>query len=279
MRPIALALLLLLVLLVGPATAQDVGDQGGEAGDVVVFDGPATVPGRVSGSVVAFSGGVTIPGTVDGDVVALSGPLTLGPRARVSGDIIYGEQRPVVPAGARVDGEIRRVDFEALSGPFNLAGRLAFWLAFSVSSLVLGLLLLWLGPRAADVAWETAGSRLGPAIGWGLALFFGLPVVAVLALVTLVGIPLGIALLLALLPLYAVGYSAAAWLLGRVLVGPPRGRIVAFLAGWGILRVAALVPFLGGLAWFVATVLGLGVLLVMVWRARSAPTGVASAGA
>jgi hypothetical protein len=51
-------------------------------------------------------------------------------------------------------------------------------------------------------------------------------------------------------------------------VKPPRGRIPAFLAGWGILRVIALVPGLGALAWFGATVFGLGALMIALWRSR-----------
>ncbi|HYX79450.1 MAG TPA: hypothetical protein VE976_02450, partial [Actinomycetota bacterium] len=37
---------------------------------------------------------------------------------------------------------------------------------------------------------------------------------------------------------------------------------LSFLAGWAILRVATIVPFLGGLVWFAATVYGLGALAV-----------------
>jgi hypothetical protein len=44
---------------------------------------------------------------------------------------------------------------------------------------------------------------------------------------------------------------------------------VAFLAGWGILRVLALVPILGGLVSFAAMVFGLGALIVAIWRART----------
>jgi hypothetical protein len=50
---------------------------------------------------------------------------------------------------------------------------------------------------------------------------------------------------------------------------------VAFLVGWGILRVVALVPILGGLVWFAAVVFGLGALTVAIWRARSASRAVA----
>jgi hypothetical protein len=41
------------------------------------------------------------------------------------------------------------------------------------------------------------------------------------------------------------------------------------LVGWGILRILALIPILGGLVRFGAVVFGLGALLVTIWRART----------
>jgi len=58
----------------------------------------------------------------------------------------------------------------------------------SVSTLVVGLVLVWLvGRGAAWIIVEAGRIRVGPAIGWGVLLFFGLPILAILALVTLVG--------------------------------------------------------------------------------------------
>jgi hypothetical protein len=48
------------------------------------------------------------------------------------------------------------------------------------------------------------------------------------------------------------------------------GRIGAFLVGLLILRVLALIPFLGALISLVATVFGLGALFVAMRRARTA---------
>lgn len=285
MRRVALAVLLLLaaapasaagqasdgssvddqVVITGPVTV----DRGESVGDVVVLDGRVSVAGRVRGDLVVVNGAVRISGTVDGDVVAVAGRATLARGARIGGDLVYGDERPVVPSGATVEGEVKRVNVGEIADPLGFVGAAAVWIAVSVSALVLGLLLLWLGPGALEAAWEAARTRLGAAIGWGLLLFFGLPILAVIALITLVGIPFGVGLLLALLPLYALGYTTSAWLLGRRLVRPPRGRVLAFLAGLGILRLLALIPVLGGIVWFAATVLGLGALLVATWRARS----------
>jgi hypothetical protein len=44
---------------------------------------------------------------------------------------------------------------------------------------------------------------------------------------------------------------------------------LAFLAGWAILRLLALVPILGGLIGFAASVFGLDALIIVIWRVRT----------
>ena len=116
---------------------------------------------------------------------------------------------------------------------------------------------------------DAGRTRIGPSIGWGLLAFFGLPILAIIALVTIVGIPLGLGLLAALALIYTLGYTATAWIVGRRILRAGTAWAVAFLLGWGILRVLALIPVVGGLIWFAAVVFGLGALAVAIWRARS----------
>ena len=183
-----------------------------------------------------------VGGTVTGDVVNVSEPTSLNRRARVDGDLNYGDEKPVVAQGAVVGGKIKKFD-AGDAFPFSgFAFTLLVWLAVSISSLLLGLVLLAFAPRAADAALVVSREATWPAIGWGALLVFGLPILAVIALVTLVGIPLGVGLLLALVPLYSVGYVTGAWLLGRRIIKPPTSRFLAFLVGWAILRVLALDP-------------------------------------
>jgi hypothetical protein len=197
--------------------------------------------------------------------------VTLDPGATLNKDLVYVDEKPVIPRGANVYGEVRRLDAGDFSLPFGaFLLHVAIWIAFTVSSLALGLALLWLAPGALEAALATARERAGPAIGWGAALFLGLPIAAVAAVLTLVGLILGLTLLLALLPLYALGYVASAYMVGRRLVSD-RGRFAAFLVGWAILRVVAFIPVLGALVWLGATVLGLGALTVALWRARGGP--------
>jgi cytoskeletal protein CcmA (bactofilin family) len=282
-RSMVIGLLVLLMLgLAAPAWAQaaqtteafvvlsgraDV-PEGQQVGDLVVFHGSSTVDGTVNGSLTAFDAPVTISGRVNGDVVAFNGRVVLRSGANVTGDVV-SQQAPVVASGATIGGTTKRIQTNTHWEGFGWAGKLAWWLAVSVSTLVVGLVLVWLAGRGAAWILEAGRTSIGPAIGWGLLVFFGLPILAILALVTLVGIPLGLGLLAALGLIYALGYGATAWIVGRRILREPTAWVLAFLVGWGILRVLALIPILGGLVWFAAVVFGLGALLVAIWRART----------
>jgi hypothetical protein len=291
-RAVLVALCLALLL---PATALGQGPRGGSAedwvtvtgpvtvgpnqtvGDLIVIDGDVRVDGRVRGDLVAVNGDVRLSGTVGGDLITVAKRAVLTPGAQVGGDLSYFGERPVVPPGARVEGDVTRVT--QITDPLGFVGFFALWLAVSVSALVLGLLMLWLAPAALDATMRAVTTRPWATIGWGVLLFFGLPILALLALITLVGAPLGVALGLALWPLYAMGYTTSAWLLGRRLLRPPRGRVLAFFTGLVILRVVSLVPWIGGVIWLVGTVVGLGALAVALWEARRAAVGAQPASA
>jgi hypothetical protein len=250
-----------LVVLTGRAEVRE----GETIDNVFIADGPVVVDGTVRDALVALNGDVLIRGTAREDVVAVDGRVVVADGGRIEGDVV-SRHRPVVEEGGRLDGSWERWNPRKWTGAASIAGWLALWLAFTVSTLILGLVLGLLAPRAADAV--DAGAReIGPAILWGLVLLIGLPVVAVIAMVTLVGLPLGLGLLFALGLIYGIGYTAGAWILGR-RVARGSSPILAFVAGWGILRAVALVPFLGGLVGLAAVVVGLGAIAVAGRRAR-----------
>lgn len=113
-----------------------------------------------------------------------------------------------------------------------------------------------------------ARTRPGRVLVGAVIVAFGLPTIVALAIVTVVGIPFGVGLLLALPLLYAVGYVSLAWSAGRVIRPRSATALTAFLVGWAIVRALAVVPFLEGLLWFPGAALGLGVLLAGAWDAR-----------
>ena len=272
------ALLALLLIAAGAAAATDhVVITGGAvvpaaqtAGDVIVVDGDVRIDGHATGDVVSVSGPIRVAGRVDGDVIAVSDRMFLAPTARVGGDLRYGDERPVVAPGARVAGDISKEDWADAGSGWGWLSVLAWWLAVSVSTLIVGALLVWLAPGALRGAERAVREHLGATIGCGVAIAIGVPLLAILALVTLVGIPFGIALLLAAIPVLLVAYTTSAWLVGRrILRNRSASPWGALFAGWAILRLLALIPVVGALVGLAATVVGLGALTVALWRARS----------
>jgi hypothetical protein len=252
------------VVITGGATVP----VGETTGDVVVIDGPVNIAGHVTGDLISVHGVVTVAGSVDGDVVAVSERAHLLPESRVGGDLVYGGPLPNREPGSRVEGQIRAEDWNDFATGLEWAVRLIVWAAVSVSTLLFGLVVLAFTPRAAESAWTIAQERTGLAAAWAAGLFFGIPAVAIILMITVFGLPLGLGLLLALIPLATLGYITSCWLLGQVIT---RNRTVGaagvFVVGWVIARLVALIPYVGGLAWVVGSAFGLAVLLLAAWYA------------
>jgi hypothetical protein len=236
---------------------------------VYVVHGDARISGRVDGDVVVVSGNVLLSGTVEGDLIAVSGRATLLPSAEVTGDLRYADERPAIAPGAHVRGSLEKDSWPDFNGAFSWLGAFLFWLAMTISAAILGALLVLIAPRAADAVAARSREKPGPVIAIGIAIAIVLPVLAVLAAVTLVGLPLAIVVALALLPLGLVAYLASAFALGRAILKPPGERLLALLVGLGILRGAALVPFLGILVGLAAMVFGLGLIGAAIGAARN----------
>jgi hypothetical protein len=235
--------------------------EGATVGTAVIFNGDATIDGTALESVVVFNGDVEITGTVGDDVVAFNGRVIVRSGAEVDGDIA-SRRTPRIEEGARVRGEIK-----GISGRFDLeglgwVGRYVWWFGYTISTLILGLVLLLFLPGVDAPLADAFRRRMGASFGLGAAIFFLLPIAAVLLLVVVVAIPLGLFLLLALALLYTLGYVAGAHALGRRLVSAPGSRFAAFLVGWLILRGIGLIPFVGGLVWVLASIAGLGAIVL-----------------
>ncbi len=274
------------LLMLWPATALAQGDAGVAATDqvvlsgdvsvprgsvvdeVVVFSGSATIGGVAQGDVVVVDGPITIGGQVGGDVVALHGPVRLLASAQVTGDVLAGGN-VVIAEGAQVLGEVRRDVGFTLSGPVAVLGALLASIAMAASILLVGLLILLLAPRGAERTAEAAQSRPIASAAWGLLLTLAVPILSVVAAVTIIGLPLGLAVLLGLGLLWLIGQALVTFVIGRLFVPAPRSRVGALLAGWGIAAAVGLVPFLNVAWWTLGSVFGLGAMLVAAWRVRS----------
>lgn len=235
---------------------------------VVVVSGDVRVAGHVTGDVVLVSGDATVSGRIDGSLVTFGGQARLLPRAFVSGNVHYGDERPIVAGSAIVRGDVSKEDGLDSLDLFPFFGALIFLVGTFISTAIFGLLLLLIAPRAADAIEARSHERIGPLIAIGIAIAIALPIAAVIAAATIVGLPLAFVILLALLPLAVIAYCTSAWVLGRRLVKAPHNRYLAFLAGVALLAAVSLIPVIGWFVGLAAAVFGFGLIGAAIGRAR-----------
>jgi cytoskeletal protein CcmA (bactofilin family) len=235
-------------------------------GAVYVGRGDLLIDGRVAGDALVLDGDAIISGRVDGSVTVLNGKATVRPGATVRGDVTSR----TTPTAARstVQGNVEKLDLDSLFAGFVVVILAVLWVTVTVSTAVLGLLFVWLFPRAADAV-VVAGRRIWASFFLGLFLGIVAPILGLVVMASVVGIPLGFALLGTLAVLGPLGYVAGALIFGRLMVhrSGTGGRIGAFFAGFGILRFGALVPGLGFVIGFLVSTYGFGALVIAAWRA------------
>lgn len=211
------------------------------ADDIVVFGGAADIDGKVTGDVVVIGGSLRIEGEVTRDATVVGGSMRLGEHSRVGGDATAVGGAVHREPGAEVGGRIEEVT--GAFGPWWMGfddgwnwniGWSPWWglteLIVAITSwIVLGLLMaviLALGrERVERIAERSAREPVKAGVVGLLVSVLALPVFAivmVLLCLTIIGIPIAVALALAspfLVILWMVfalmGYTAVALLVGR----------------------------------------------------------------
>lgn len=240
---IFIALILLSLLLPVPAHAQETGDTLHVPPDQQVQGNLATtgrdilVDGEVLGDVTSWSGQITINGHVHGDVVSYGGSITLGAAAQVDGHVLALSGQVAQPDSAQVAGRV--IGSEATAGTGAVASLVNLFgngqsdmpgsLPRSLLSVIMALFVLllagisaWRWPRRTEGAGRTLLSMPWRSLLLGLlttllVAAFLLPLSALLAM-TLVGLPLILALLLLLQLPYIYGLATLAQVAGRRLL-------------------------------------------------------------
>jgi hypothetical protein len=265
---------------------------GDTARDVVAIRGSIKVePGAEIRDAVAVLGSVVLEsGAMAREVVAVGGDVRLAPGAEIANDVVSVGGTVDRDASASIGGETVAVGVPALSSLAGLLGsrmmfgqeespafRVGQALAKFLVYFALGLLVLALFPRRLDVVSGAFVAHPWKSIFTGLLGFVVLPLLLVLLVATVIGIPLVPVAALLVVAAGVLGFTALAWYIGRALpVHPRRGTAVLQLAlGTAIVVLVTQIPLLGGMAFVAAALLGFGAVLRS--RFGSQPAALATA--
>ncbi len=237
-------------------------------GSVTTFVNTLTIDGKVGRDLLVTSKSTNISGTVGGAIDARGDALSFGSGAQVDGAVKFkGHHPPDVSSRAKL----------AFAPVFTLAERHSeyshshfyVWRVIWTAAVILFALVLFL--VMPSFARETVDSaeRYGASFGLGLLVLFGIPIAAIIACVTVVGLPIGIStFVLWLTVLFSaqivVGSVVGQWLMGRThetwqLIG----RMVV---GVIVIRVVGMIPYLGGWVRFAVVLWGMGAISLAIYK-------------
>jgi len=255
------------------------------SGNLSVAGGRVEMRGTVAGNVEVAGGDVLIDGPVAGDVRSSAGNLQLGPNARIAGRLVNrGNGRisrdPAAQVGGGVENRPATHIGSARVQKDDDDDESVFGWLWSLGLIALGGLIAALFPVGSRTL--SQGLRNDPGIGllMGFITLVCVPIAAVILAVTIIGIPLAIAVLLLYFIMLIVGYAAVGVVIGDAALARLRSQDAA-RAGWrvgaamGVMLALALltrVPVLGGLVVFVALMAGLGALVLAIRARTSAPS-------
>lgn len=244
----------------------------GIGGDVVGGGGTVRLDAPVSGDVRLGGGDVFLNSVITGDVDIYAEKLTLGENARIRGDLTYtAVAEAVMQDGAVVSGETA---FKKREGAISVGGVVAVisfallgtFLAQLASALLLGLVFRRFAVRVVESAseqplWE---------VGRGLVVFIVLPVLSIMLLSSVIGVPLGI--------LGAFSFGAVLvylWIMTPVVLGSFAYRSFfsgefdvnwkTILLGVFIYTLLGIIPIVGWLVQILLIFLTLGATMKVKW--------------
>lgn len=241
--------------------------------NAVVAGERVQLAGAVGRDVLGGAENVEVSGSIGGQLTAYAKQIALRAPAHVAGDVnahVSAVDRVSVAPGAVIGGELKT----GLMTPHDGANEhrtgelLLFQLLRFAAALLTGVIVLALVPGLQRVELDRAGDAL-LAGGVGLVTLVATPIIAVLTAITIIGLPLGaFGLLLWMVGVYLAKVVIAQFVGARILQAPdkPRHYAITLALGLALVIVVVNLPFIGGLLNFVLTILGLGVLVLFVWR-------------
>jgi cytoskeletal protein CcmA (bactofilin family) len=240
-------------------------------GNAIAGGETVDVNGRVGVDLRSFGKAVKISGAVEGDVDAYAGTVSVASTARVGGNVTGRVDTAgdlSVASGAAVGGSVdeRLVEREQRRNRYATFGYY-FGQVVRVGAMFLaGLLLLALFPVLRDVSLPNAMAVLRSG-GIGLAAAVTLPVAAILLCITIIGFPLGVLTFV----LGAIGLFFSKIVMGQIIgravfrapQAPPH-YAATLITGLVIVVVAINLPWIGGIANFVLTLVGFGIIVSLL---------------
>ena len=242
-------------------------------GDLLVFGGTLNLDGTVEGSLRARGGILTISGTVKKDSSATFSQVRLISGARLASFKYKSPKEAVVDKSVVYSS----LSFQKINSTPSAAERASgafVSIILLISYLIFGLILIKIMPLKAKETALLSAEKNWKSFALGLIFIILLPILAIVALFTVVGLHLAIAsLMLYSLILLLASIPVAIWIGEVILVWASTHKdrmkvstALAFTLGLIIIWLLRAIPVIGGALSFIIACIGSGAIILLVYK-------------
>ncbi len=244
--------------------------------DVLDFGGNIEIAGTVGASVTTFGGNIHLAETavVNGEFNSIGGNIRSDAGAVVSGGIRRngGSITPPVPPVAPVAPLAPPSPFaRSFDWGFNILGGIVTALAFAA----IGALIVIFAPEPTRRIGDAVQAKPLNVAGVGCLTLIVLPILSLLLIITLIGIPVAFILGIAAFIAWLLGWVALGYLTGEKILQAFKARqvlpVVAVVLGVLILTLISQINIIGWLVTLVGGLLGIGAVVLTRFGTRPYP--------
>jgi cytoskeletal protein CcmA (bactofilin family) len=229
-----------------------------------------SVDGKLNGDLLSMFQQATLSGAIGGSIRTKGDVLTISSGASIAGKSYFEGNKPAtVASDAKLGSPIEFVQREKSSHEERGAGYYIWRVIFTGAFVLFGIVVFSLMPLFFR---ETVdyGEHYGASFGLGALVFFGLPIAAFIACITIIGLFLGFTAFFVWLITaiwgaeLVVGTLVGQWLLGRTPEFWP--MVLRMTVGLIVVRIITSLPFIGFWAGLAVVLWGMGAISLAIYR-------------
>lgn len=237
--------------------------------DARIAASSADVRGRIARNLNIAAANALISSEIGGDAEVYAENLTLNPGAIVRGNlIVHSPNEPVVSPQAQILGRLdyRKTESNQGSTANAFGNWLGNWLLTFLWIAVLGLAAVWFSPVWTNRVAEMLKANTGKSFLVGLIVMLLVPIVFIILLVTVIGLPLAfllgaLSVAVFLLSGAFISYFVGDWFL-RQIKRWENSNWLKIVFGALLVTFVMSLPWLGGLAKLAVMFFGVGAFLL-----------------
>lgn len=250
-------------------------DKSNVAQDFYAFGGNLNISGEIKRDLRGSTGTAVLKTTVGRDVQFYDiNKLNLEKGTAIGGNLTYrSENNAQIADGVTIGQKTEKL--KPVTTKKEKGNAILDWFAKAVyglfAFLITALLIVFVFPNKTKMISESIAQKFGINLLAGLIILIVAPIISLMLFFTLIGIPVAFILLIVYGVILYIGKLFVGVIAGRYLIDKffPKWNkktrlIIGTLKGAGVIYVLTLIPILGGIIGFLATLLALGA----IWTER-----------